>query len=759
MSESTACCTRCSNQDARGPKGGVLERAKQMLDEDMDDAIWLQDFPGKRQIETGGWGTCCLHQILLPSRFTAVSVGFIWMESRTGEAHESDDALLKDCDHPWCADSREAPWLCVEMEFFFLHLPFHIDLWYFVTSFWHLEVWISRRMVQGEREEEDCFGMCSLFPFPEKACEASETVKPVVRVVELWRPGTTFGCHDGDWTAEGWEIELVFCKLKGKKQQGLEKNTTYAEVLNLNTIQISGNLLRPSKCMKYASKWSTQLNHTMILQDWGYQLTWKNRKHKDAALFCFFFIFEFFLNLVCILCLFAHEFVWEVDGNNWTCQLVNVAFAQHFRSSPRSVWRVSDLAPKSSSSRSRWNHIIIFFWRGWFHGSHLERSIYNLLRFTISIISIDRIVRPNEWRKRSIVIRHKINKHFIEFLQRLLYHQEFLSFPSFRRIPDSVERNVPSCWSRLSPWRLRKWNSSHWICYFDVFLWIKSWWFYLWWFAVCVFLNLLPSISFLNLGSRRSWLQNGWCKRSMKQTQLPWRSRRHRLFGWKNPQFQDIMFEIHNFSSFIVSFNSSLHFQEKMLAEKLEEQNLGVNLFIDFQFATGLTFPSHVVSIALHWIFIWPRKIIEYQEAKDTPTISKKISESKGDKTWQTERSNVNENWKLKNPAWPLTRTEKQAHENPHGKLVWKQHEMMKWRSFVFQDFFKKKHVLTLRRNGRLLGYVPCKGSQGVSRKALRWAQDGCTKLRQEKAQDKAAEMDALRAKRWGNQVQNSAKQ
>lgn len=138
------------------------------------------------------------------------------------------------------------------------------------------------------------------------------------------------------------------------------------------------------------------------------------------------------------------------------------------------------------------------------------------------------------------------------------------------------------------------------------------------------------------------------------------------------------MFEIHNFSSFIVSFNSSLHFQEKMLAEKLEEQNLGVNLFIDFQFATGLTFPSHVVSIALHWIFIWPRKIIEYQEAKDTPTISKKISESKGDKTWQTERSNVNENWKLKNPAWPLTRTEKQAHENPHGKLVWKQHEMMK---------------------------------------------------------------------------------
>jgi hypothetical protein len=25
-------------EDARGPKGGVLERAKQMLDEDMDDA-------------------------------------------------------------------------------------------------------------------------------------------------------------------------------------------------------------------------------------------------------------------------------------------------------------------------------------------------------------------------------------------------------------------------------------------------------------------------------------------------------------------------------------------------------------------------------------------------------------------------------------------------------------------------------------------------------------------------------------------------
>ena len=60
-----------------------------------------------------------------------------------------------------------------------------------------------------------------------------------------------------------------------------------------------------------------------------------------------------------------------------------------------------------------------------------------------------------------------------------------------------------------------------------------------------------------------------------------------------------------------------------MLAEKLEEQNLGV-MFIDFQFAMGLTFPSHVVSIALQWIFIWPRKIIEYQEAKDTPTISKK---------------------------------------------------------------------------------------------------------------------------------------
>lgn len=39
--------------------------------------------------------------------------------------------------------------------------------------------------MQGEREEEDCFGMCSLFPFPEKACEAGETVKPVVRVVEL----------------------------------------------------------------------------------------------------------------------------------------------------------------------------------------------------------------------------------------------------------------------------------------------------------------------------------------------------------------------------------------------------------------------------------------------------------------------------------------------------------------------------------------------------------------------------------------------
>lgn len=48
------------------------------------------------------------------------------------------------------------------------------------------------------------------------------------------------------------------------------------------------------------------------------------KKHKaqrcNEALFCFFLIFEFFLNLVCILCLFAHEFVWEVDGNNWTCQ-------------------------------------------------------------------------------------------------------------------------------------------------------------------------------------------------------------------------------------------------------------------------------------------------------------------------------------------------------------------------------------------------------------------------------------------------------
>ena len=30
-------------EDARGPKGGVLERAKQMLDEDMDD-VTLREF-------------------------------------------------------------------------------------------------------------------------------------------------------------------------------------------------------------------------------------------------------------------------------------------------------------------------------------------------------------------------------------------------------------------------------------------------------------------------------------------------------------------------------------------------------------------------------------------------------------------------------------------------------------------------------------------------------------------------------------------
>lgn len=72
MSESTACCTRCSNQDARGPKGGVLERAKQMLDEDMDDAIWLQDFPGKRQIEI--WGAQGAHvQHISASNFASKS--------------------------------------------------------------------------------------------------------------------------------------------------------------------------------------------------------------------------------------------------------------------------------------------------------------------------------------------------------------------------------------------------------------------------------------------------------------------------------------------------------------------------------------------------------------------------------------------------------------------------------------------------------------------------------------------------------------
>ena len=47
-------------EDARGPKGGVLERAKQMLDEDMDDAAprhflgskWLQK-PKDWNISTG----------------------------------------------------------------------------------------------------------------------------------------------------------------------------------------------------------------------------------------------------------------------------------------------------------------------------------------------------------------------------------------------------------------------------------------------------------------------------------------------------------------------------------------------------------------------------------------------------------------------------------------------------------------------------------------------------------------------------------
>ena len=43
-------------QDARGPKGGVLERAKQMLDEDMDDATRENTVVSVDRSETGDCG-------------------------------------------------------------------------------------------------------------------------------------------------------------------------------------------------------------------------------------------------------------------------------------------------------------------------------------------------------------------------------------------------------------------------------------------------------------------------------------------------------------------------------------------------------------------------------------------------------------------------------------------------------------------------------------------------------------------------------
>ncbi len=306
-------------------------------------------------------------------------------ESRTGEAHESDDALLKDCDHPWCADSREAPWLCFEMDYS-LHLLFHIDLWYFVASFWYLKVWISRRMVQGEREEEDCF----VFPFCRFRTKAGET---------RWN-GEFLSC---EVTQERhldamMEIERLkvgksngFCKLSIWTQPDFRKSL---EALKMYEVR--------EQVINSAESHKIQVINSL----------------ENTTLVFFVYFFHIWMHPLPFLLFHSRIRLGSWTRNNWTCQRGLCAAFHRGAFDESAIWRQSH--HRADQGEIRWNLTSSNFFEEddfcnftdltW---KHQFNSIYNLLGFTIS----DRIVRPNEWRKRSIVIRTKesfsrISQHF-----------------------------------------------------------------------------------------------------------------------------------------------------------------------------------------------------------------------------------------------------------------------------------------------------------------------------------------------------------
>ena len=301
---------------------------------------WTMQFDCKTGNRQGG--TCSASNFASKSFHCGVN-GF-HPESRTGEAHESDDALLKDCDHPWCADSREVPWLCVEMDY-----PFCIYLFTLIYDIlWHHfgEVWISRRMVQGEREEEDCFRKLvkRWNLFFELSCDAQERHLDAMMEIERLKVGKS-----------------SFCKLNGKKGKK-----------RLEHSQISGKSLEALKMYEVREQVINSADEVI--------------NSLESIKLCFgFLIFEIHFeiwNLVCILCLFAfsfvHEFVWEVDGSNWTCQrglCAALVLTQERLTSQRSGAKViiEQIKVKSWTFFKKMVSQTDLTWK------HQSSSIYNLL--------------------------------------------------------------------------------------------------------------------------------------------------------------------------------------------------------------------------------------------------------------------------------------------------------------------------------------------------------------------------------------------